>query len=182
MGFGEKWCKWMDESLRSSSMSILVNGSPIEEFMLERGDRQGDLLSPFLFILVTKRLNEIVNEAVGCEGDGYVDELWCWGISFYILREKCIWTLVEDGEFKVKALTRLLEEKNFQVESGVQETTWNNLVPRKVNVFIWRVIKGRLLVRVKLDRRGIDLDSVLFLSCNNSVESCAHSLPLVTLL
>ncbi|GJU72530.1 RNA-directed DNA polymerase, eukaryota [Tanacetum coccineum] len=41
MGFGDKWCKWVDSCLRSSSMSILVNGSPSDEFGLERGIRQG---------------------------------------------------------------------------------------------------------------------------------------------
>ncbi|GKD72848.1 transposon TX1 uncharacterized, partial [Tanacetum coccineum] len=64
MGFGNKWCKWVDSCLRSSSMSILVNGSLSEEFGLERGVRQGDPLSPFLFILATEGLNAIVNEAV----------------------------------------------------------------------------------------------------------------------
>ncbi|GJX47850.1 transposon TX1 [Tanacetum coccineum] len=64
MGFEEKWCKWVDSCLRSSSMSILVNGSPSEEFVFERGVRQGDSLSPFLFILATEGLNAIVTEAV----------------------------------------------------------------------------------------------------------------------
>ncbi|GJS45517.1 RNA-directed DNA polymerase, eukaryota [Tanacetum coccineum] len=64
MGFGDKWCKWVDSCLRSSSMSILVNGSPSDEFGLERGIRQGDPLSSFLFILAAKGLNAIVNEAV----------------------------------------------------------------------------------------------------------------------
>ncbi|GKA62192.1 reverse transcriptase domain, reverse transcriptase zinc-binding domain protein [Tanacetum coccineum] len=64
MGFGNKLIKWVDTCLRSSSMSILVNGSPSEEFGLERGVRQGDPLSPFLFILVAEGLNAIVSEAV----------------------------------------------------------------------------------------------------------------------
>ncbi|GKC03687.1 reverse transcriptase domain, reverse transcriptase zinc-binding domain protein [Tanacetum coccineum] len=38
-------------------MSILVNGSLKEEFGLERGVRQGDPISLFIFILATKGLN-----------------------------------------------------------------------------------------------------------------------------
>ncbi|GKC78490.1 hypothetical protein Tco_1129264 [Tanacetum coccineum] len=45
-------------------MSILVNGSPTEEFRLERGVRQVDPLSSFLFILAAEGLNSIVSEAV----------------------------------------------------------------------------------------------------------------------
>ncbi|GJX60145.1 reverse transcriptase domain, reverse transcriptase zinc-binding domain protein [Tanacetum coccineum] len=91
-------------------------------------------------------------------------------------RERWRWAQVEDGVFKVKELTRLVEEKILHVESGGQETIWNKLVPKKVNIFVWRALKGRLPVRVELDRRGIDLDSILCPSCDNVVESCAHSL------
>ncbi|GKD30297.1 cysteine-rich receptor-like protein kinase [Tanacetum coccineum] len=64
MGFGDKWCKWVEMCLRSSKMSVLVNGSPTEEFDLERGVRQGDPLSPFLSILAAEGLNAIITEAI----------------------------------------------------------------------------------------------------------------------
>ncbi|GKA22184.1 cysteine-rich receptor-like protein kinase [Tanacetum coccineum] len=64
MRFGGKWCKWIESCLKSFSMSILVNGSPTNEFRLERGARQGDPLSSFLFILAAEGLSDLVSEAV----------------------------------------------------------------------------------------------------------------------
>lgn len=64
MGFGDKWCGWIMTCLRSASMSILVNGSPTEEFKLEKGVRQGDPLSPFPYISAAEGLNAMMGEAV----------------------------------------------------------------------------------------------------------------------
>ncbi|GJR85663.1 reverse transcriptase domain, reverse transcriptase zinc-binding domain protein [Tanacetum coccineum] len=96
-------------------------------------------------------------------------------------RDKWRWTLNGDGDFSVKDLSRLVEEKILDVERGGQETIWNKLVPKKVNIFVWRVLKGRIPVREELDKRGIDLDSVLCPCCDSVVESCAHSLVLCDL-
>lgn len=64
MGFGVKWRKWMRACLQSASISLLANGSPTEEFRMERGVRQSDPLSSFLFILAAEGLNAIMKEAM----------------------------------------------------------------------------------------------------------------------
>ncbi|GJY26693.1 RNA-directed DNA polymerase, eukaryota [Tanacetum coccineum] len=56
-GFGERWRTWIQSCLRSSRGSILVNGSPTEEFQFFRGLKQGDPLSLFLFILIMESLH-----------------------------------------------------------------------------------------------------------------------------
>ncbi|GJR01642.1 RNA-directed DNA polymerase, eukaryota, reverse transcriptase zinc-binding domain protein [Tanacetum coccineum] len=65
LGFGYTWRSWIKSCLSSSRASILVNGSPTSEFSINHGLRQGDPLSPFLFILVMEGLHNAFTEAVG---------------------------------------------------------------------------------------------------------------------
>ena len=63
LGFGNKWIRWMEECITTTKSSILINGSPTEEFKLEKGVRQGDPLSPFLFLMAAEALNRLVDKA-----------------------------------------------------------------------------------------------------------------------
>nr|XP_029145202.1 uncharacterized protein LOC114924525 [Arachis hypogaea] len=64
MGFGQRWRNWIRECVSTSSMSVLINGSPSKPFKMERGLRQGDPLSSFLFVLVAEVMHRMFREAV----------------------------------------------------------------------------------------------------------------------
>ncbi|GKC51518.1 RNA-directed DNA polymerase, eukaryota, reverse transcriptase zinc-binding domain protein [Tanacetum coccineum] len=68
MGFSPKWISWISGCLSSAKASVLINGSPTTEFHLGRGLRQGDPLSPFLFIMIMEGLHVAVEDAIlaGC--------------------------------------------------------------------------------------------------------------------
>ncbi|XP_058723765.1 uncharacterized protein LOC131595434 [Vicia villosa] len=67
MGFHEKWRNWISECLRSTSVLVLLNGSPTKEFKMDRGLRQGDPLSPFILLIVTEGFNMLMKKAVDSE-------------------------------------------------------------------------------------------------------------------
>jgi hypothetical protein len=64
LGFGRIWCDITSGLLGSSSTQVILNGNPGERIEYQRGLRQGDPLSPMLFILVMDVLGFMIKRAV----------------------------------------------------------------------------------------------------------------------
>jgi len=62
-GFDHNWIRWVMALVSMTSFSILLNDSPSRTFMPSRGLRQGDPLSPFLFVLMMEGLGRVIKMA-----------------------------------------------------------------------------------------------------------------------
>jgi hypothetical protein len=63
-GFDPNWVSWIVNLTSSALFSILINGVPSKPFSPSRGIRQGDPLSPFLFIIMAEGLSRTIKEAI----------------------------------------------------------------------------------------------------------------------
>jgi hypothetical protein len=69
LGFVEGWIFVIMRCVRSVTYSVLVNGVPYGNIITSRGLRQGDPLSPYLFLLVVEGLSSLI---VRAEMDGRI--------------------------------------------------------------------------------------------------------------
>jgi hypothetical protein len=63
LGFTKYWLNWTSKILSIASTSILLNGVPSKSLAYKRGVRQGDPMSPLLFVLAADLLQCIINQA-----------------------------------------------------------------------------------------------------------------------
>ena len=61
-GFGREWIEWIMNLATTPFYSIPLNGSQTRIMNPSQGIRQGDPLSPFLFILMDEGLNRLLQD------------------------------------------------------------------------------------------------------------------------
>lgn len=63
MGFCDQWIRWIMGCIRTVSYSFIVNGETCGRVVPARGLRQGDSISPYLFLLCADVLSRLISQA-----------------------------------------------------------------------------------------------------------------------
>ncbi|GJV72922.1 RNA-directed DNA polymerase, eukaryota, reverse transcriptase zinc-binding domain protein, partial [Tanacetum coccineum] len=113
-------------------------------------------------------------EDIGVKNKAYLRELVLEISLVDIIMEEdlCVWDMAIDGIFLVGDNRRLIDAKILP--TLVPLTSWDKTLPRKVNIFIWRLALDRLPHRLNLSARGMDIASIACPSYNDNVEASSH--------
>ncbi|PWA73185.1 RNA-directed DNA polymerase, eukaryota, Reverse transcriptase zinc-binding domain protein [Artemisia annua] len=87
-----------------------------------------------------------------------------------------IWSIDNNKGFSVNHLSKLIDSRILSPGCLGRVVKWNNWVPRKVNIFNWRVVNDRIPHLSNLDKRGIDVHSLLCPLCDSDIEYSNHIL------
>ncbi|KAJ0493828.1 putative reverse transcriptase zinc-binding domain-containing protein [Helianthus annuus] len=95
-------------------------------------------------------------------------------VSLSATRDRWVWIGSKDNSFSVAQLKDMFRKDRDTRRNQLMK--WENWVPAKINLFIWRAEMGRILTRGALARRQVKLDNVLCALCETADEDHNHVL------
>ena len=147
IGFSPHWIKLMMECISSVQYRVLLNGQPCGLIILHRGLRQGDPLSPYLFVICTETLIENIKKAEREKQlTGMKVARACSSISHFLFADDCLFFCKAQKD-ECQTILRILKEYevvseqliNFQKSSIQSGHKIENLVVRSCEIY-WEYI------------------------------------------
>nr|CAD1819928.1 unnamed protein product [Ananas comosus var. bracteatus] len=115
-GFTPTWINWIQILLQSANTSVILNGVPGKGFTCKRGLRQGDPLSPLLFILCVDVLFRMFHRATS---HGLLPDQGIGNVRIQALQFADDLLIFLDGSPRTAAVTKLILDE-FSNCSGLK--------------------------------------------------------------
>nr|GEZ70133.1 hypothetical protein [Tanacetum cinerariifolium] len=82
-------------------------------------------------------------------------------LSGLCLHEGWMWLLDHVTSFLVKHISKLIDDANLFNNISGKTNEWNPFLPKKINIFVWRLALNRLPLLTTLADKGFDIPSIL---------------------
>ncbi|XP_071700162.1 uncharacterized protein [Rutidosis leptorrhynchoides] len=84
------------------------------------------------------------------------------------------WDLADPGGYSVANTSPYVDNVNLSYSEP--RTLRMKVLPRKINISIWRVARDRLPTQLNLTNRGIEIELINCISCSYMIKSLKHVL------
>lgn len=167
MGFHHTFINWIHQCISTTSLSVLINGTPKGFFKPSRGLRQGDPLSPYLFILGMEVLSRMLYRA---ENENLIKGVKIGRngppISHLMFSDDLLITL-RASQSKIKHCKLIFRQIQQVVRTADKLCQIRNFFSRKTTAKIRKEIKTILNIKkLKLDSKY--LGNPMFIKRNRS--------------
>ena len=103
-GFGKEFIKWVQILLKNQESCLINSGKTTNYFKLKRGTRQGDPISPYLFILVLEIVFTLIKKTPNVEGLKFFNNTFLYtayadDTTFFLKNEKSVIELINIFEY-----------------------------------------------------------------------------------
>ncbi|KAK3189744.1 hypothetical protein Dsin_029305 [Dipteronia sinensis] len=87
-----------------------------------------------------------------------------------LIPDTIAWSFNSDGLFSVGSFCKSLEE-NIANDNHIFNMVWNGICSPKVEVLVWQILRGRVMVKEVMHRLGYQILDQTCQLCNNSIET-----------
>ena len=85
LGIDDRWVHLAMETIHNASYSVLINGEPKGYITPSQGIKQGNPLSPYMFLLCAKGLSSLIRKAVEYYIEFYLAQMGSVYLTSYLL-------------------------------------------------------------------------------------------------
>ncbi|GKA18145.1 RNA-directed DNA polymerase, eukaryota [Tanacetum coccineum] len=87
-------------------------------------------------------------------------------------KDRWVWSGDETGGFTIVLAMSIIDTDFLGTDNT--PTRWSKDVPIKINVFMWKLLFDKLLTRNNLEKKGLNVHSILCGICDDVTETASH--------